>query len=227
MEGTGRAAVSEFVGTFAIVFFAAGAVVATQGADLVAVAAAYGVAVAVMVSISAGVSGGVFNPALQLALWLTGSVGALRCAVLGGAQLLGAIAAGFAIKWMSPGPAFDAVNGGAPAVAAGFAVGRAVVVEALATFFLVWTYFAAIVDDRRPAPGVAGLVVGSVVGLDVLATWTLTGAAVNPARWFGPALAAGTWTDWWVWVAGPVAGAVIAAVAYWWVFLRNVEPATA
>jgi aquaporin TIP len=226
VQGTGKAAIAEFVGTFAIVFLAAGAVVATQGADLVAVAAGYGVAVGVMVAISARVSGGVFNPALQLALWFTGSVGAIRCGVLVGAQLVAAIAAALTLKYVSPVAGFDAVHGGAPAVAAGFAVGRAVLVEALATFFLVWAYFAALVDDRHPGPEIGGVLVGAVVTLDVLATWPLTGAAVNPARWLGPALADGTWTNWWVWVVGPVAGAVIGAVAYWWIFLKSAEPAT-
>jgi aquaporin TIP len=226
VEGTGKAAVSEFVGTFAIVFFAAGTIVATQGADLLAVAAGYGLAVAVMVSISARVSESAFNPAVQLALWLTGTVGALRCAVLVAAQLLAGVAAAFVLKSVSPGAAFDAVRGGAPGVAAEFAVGRAVLVEALATFFLVWVFFAALVDDRRLPSGVGGLLVGSVVTLDVLATWSLTGAAVNPARWLGPALASGTWTNWWVWVVGPVAGAVIGAVAYWWIFLTSGEPAS-
>jgi glycerol uptake facilitator-like aquaporin len=53
-----------------------------------------------------------------------------------------------------------------------------------------------------------------------------TGAAMNPARWFGPALATGEWTDWWVWIVGPIAGAIVAAVLYWTVFLRDKEPAT-
>jgi aquaporin TIP len=225
VDATGRVAVSEFVGTFAIVFFAAGAIVATQGADLVAVAVGYGLAVAVMVSISPRGSGGAFNPALQLALWFTGTIGGLRCTVLIAAQFLACVAAAFVVKFVSPAAAFDAVHGGAPVVAAGFAVGRAALVEALATFFLVWVFFAALVDDRLPSV-VGGLVVGAVVALDVLATWSLTGAALNPARWLGPALASGTWTNWWVWVVGPVAGAEIGAVAYWWIFLKSREPAT-
>jgi MIP family channel proteins len=226
VEGTGRAAVAEFVGTFVIVFVAAGTIVATQGADLVAVAIGYGLAVAAMVSISARVSGGVFNPAVQLALWFTGTVGAFRCAVLVVAQIVAAVAAAFAVKSVSPTAAFDAVHGGAPAVAAGFAVGRGVLVEALATFFLVWVFFAVLVDERGPGSGIGGLLVGAIVTVDVLATWPLTGTAINPARWLGPAMAAGMWTNWWVWVVGPVSGAVIGAVAYWWIFLKSAEPAT-
>jgi aquaporin TIP len=226
VEGTGRAAVAEFVGTFSIVFIAAGTIVATQGADLVAVAVAYGLAVAVMVSISARVSGGVFNPALQLALWFTGSVDGFRCVVIVAVQIVAAVTAALAVKAVSPAPAFDAVRGGVPAVAAGFAVGRAVLVEALATFFLVWVFFAALIDERGPAWGLGGPVVGGIVAVDVLATWPLTGAAVNPVRWLGPAIAAGVWTNWWVWVVGPVAGAVIGAVAYWWIFLKGAEPAS-
>jgi glycerol uptake facilitator-like aquaporin len=87
-------------------------------------------------------------------------------------------------------------------------------------------FFAALIDERGPTWGLGGPVVGGIVAVDVLATWPLTGAAVNPVRWLGPAIAAGVWTNWWVWVVGPVAGAVIGAVAYWWIFLKGAEPAT-
>jgi len=72
----------------------------------------------------------------------------------------------------------------------------------------------------------AGFTVGFVITIDVLAVGPLTGAAMNPARWFGPALVTGTWTDWWVWIAGPIAGGIIAGIAYWYLYLRGREPAT-
>ena len=228
MEDTGKAALAEFIGTFALIFFGAGSIILTQGADIVAIALAHGLAIAIMVSMMAHLSGGVFNPAIQVALWLTGKMPARRSVIYVVAQLLGAAVAAFALKFFWPQPAFDAqgINGGLPMVADGLAVGKAVVIEALTTFFLVWAVFATVVDERGPFAKLAGLTIGLTITVSILATGSLTGAALNPARWFGPALATGDWTNWWVWVVGPVAGAVIAGVGYWYVFLKDTEPAT-
>jgi MIP family channel proteins len=226
MESTARAAIAESVGTFAVMFFGAGTVVATGGQDLLAIALAYGLAVAIMVSVMGRISGGVFNPAIQTALWVTGKMPSVRSAVYVVAQLAGAVAAAYLLKYLAPGPAFGAVSGGTPAVATGYAVGKAVVVEASLTFFLVWAFFGAVIDDRGPSATTAGFAVGLVVTIDVLVGSSLTGAAMNPARWFGPALATGDWSNWWVWVVGPIAGGIIAGVAYWFLYLSRAEPTT-
>ena len=81
--------------------------------------------------------------------------------------------------------------------------------------------FATAIDERGAWKQVAGLAIGLVLAFDILMGGLLTGAAMNPARWFGPALVSGTWTDWWVWILGPLAGGVIAAVLYQGVFLRE------
>jgi len=226
MESTGKAAIAEFVGTFALVFFGAGTVVATGGQDVLAIAFAYGLAVAVMVSVMVRISGGVFNPAIQTALWVTGKMSSVRSAVYLVAQLAGAAAAAYLLRYVAPGPAFDAVSGGTPAVAAGYAVGKAVVVEATLTFFLVWAFFGAVIDRGGSSASIGGFVVGLVITIDVLAGSSLTGAAMNPARWFGPALATGDWSTWWVWIVGPIAGGVVAGVGYWFLYLNRAEPAT-
>ena len=150
----------------------------------------------------------------------------VRSAVYIVAQLAGAVAAALLLKYFSPAQAFDSVNGGTPSVMSDYAIGKAVLVEAVATSFLVWAVFATVVDDRGPFAMTAGFTVGLVITIDVLAVGPLTGAAMNPARWFGPALVTGTWTDWWVWIAGPIAGGIIAGVAYWYLYLRGREPAT-
>ncbi len=111
-------------------------------------------------------------------------------------------------------------------VAPTLALGKATLVEALTTAFVVWAYFASIVDERGASSTIAGLAVGFTVTLGVLATERLTGAAMNPARWFGPALVSGEWAAWWVFLLGPVAGGIVAAVAYWGLFLRGHAPAT-
>jgi glycerol uptake facilitator-like aquaporin len=108
----------------------------------------------------------------------------------------------------------------------GYPIGKAIVIEAVATFFLMLAVFGTALDDRRPSSKMAGPTIGLTVAFDVLAFGSFTGAAMNPARWFGPALVAGTLDNWYVWVVGPVAGAIIAAVLYLVVFVRGVEPAT-
>ena len=228
MDNVGKAAVAEFIGTFALIFFGAGAIVMTGNNDLVAIALAHGLAIAIMVSLMAHISGGVFNPAIQVALWVTGKMPTTRSAVYIVAQLAGGVAGAFVLKYIAPAALFDAptVNGGIPAVAPAIAVGKAVVIEALLTFFLVWAVFATAVDDRGPFAKTAGFTIGLVITIDIFAAGAYTGAAMNPARWFGPALAIGDWTNWWVWIVGPIAGGIIAGVGYWFLFLRDRESVT-
>ncbi|MDP9184037.1 MAG: aquaporin [Actinomycetota bacterium] len=228
MDNVGKAAVAEFIGTFALIFFGAGAIIMTGGQDLVAIALAHGLAIAIMVSLMAHISGGVFNPAIQVSLWVTGKMPTARSAVYIVAQLAGAVAAAYVLKYIAPAALFDevTVRGGIPAVAQGLAVGKAVVIEALLTFFLVWAVFGTAVDERGPFAKTAGFTIGLVITLDIFAAGAYTGAAMNPARWFGPALATGDWTNWWVWIVGPVAGGIIAGVGYWFLFLRDRETLT-
>jgi len=228
VDNVGKAAVAEFIGTFALIFFGAGAIVMTGGNDLVAIALAHGLTIAIMVSLMAHISGGVFNPAIQVALWVTGKMPTTRSAVYIVAQLAGGVAGAYVLKYIAPTALFDAptVNGGIPAVAPAIAVGKAVVIEALLTFFLVWAVFATAVDDRGPFAKTAGFTIGLVITIDIFAAAAYTGAAMNPARWFGPALAVGDWTNWWVWIVGPIAGGIIAGVGYWFLFLRDRESAT-
>jgi aquaporin Z len=223
MERVGRASIAEFIGTFALIFFGVGSIVA--GGTLLEVALAHGLAIAIAVSLMAHASGGVFNPAIQVALWVTGRMPTARSIVYVIAQLAGAVVAAAAIRWVVP-VAFDAANGGTPAVMPGLALGKAVVVEALTTFFLVWAVYASAIDDRGAFHAIAGFAIGLTITIGILATGPLTGGAMNPARWFGPALVSGDWTNAWVWIVGPIAGGVIAGVSYWWLFLVRREPAT-
>ncbi len=228
MDNVGKAAVAEFIGTFALIFFGAGAIVMTGGNDLVAIALAHGLTIAIMVSLMAHISGGVFNPAIQVALWVTGKMPTARSGVYIVAQLAGGVAAAYVLKYIAPPALFDAptVHGGIPAVDPVIAVGKAVVIEALLTFFLVWAVFGTAVDQRGPFAKTAGFTIGLVITIDIFAAAAYTGAAMNPARWFGPALAVGDWTNWWVWIVGPIAGGIIAGVGYWFLFLRDRETVT-
>ena len=106
------------------------------------------------------------------------------------------------------------------------AVGKGIVLEAILTFFLVFVVFGTAVDDKGPWNKTAGFTIGLTIAFDILAFGPLTGAAMNPARWFGPALVGGIWDDALVWIVGPIAGAIIAGVLYTAVLLRGREPAT-
>jgi aquaporin Z len=228
MESLGKAAVAEFVATFALIFIGAGAVILfAQGElDLVGVALAHGLVLAIMVSITGHISGGQVNPAVSIALWAAGKLSTQRAAVLIVAQLLGAVVGALLVRFVVGGDAFDVGGAGAPALALGVAVGKGIVLEAILTFFLVFAVFGTAVDDRGPWSKTAGLTIGLVIAFDIMAFGPLTGAAMNPARWFGPALVGGLWNDALVWIVGPIAGGIIAGVLYTTVFLRGKEPAT-
>jgi MIP family channel proteins len=227
METIGRAAVAEFVATFALVFVGAGAVVlaAAGDLDLVGVALAHGLVLMVMVSITGHISGGLVNPAVAVALWVAGKLSTQRAAILIVAQLVGAVVGAAALRWIVGGEAFDAGGAGAPALSPTMDVGRGTVLEALLTFLLVYAVFGTAVDDRGPWLKTAGLTIGLVIAFEIMAFGPLTGAAMNPARWFGPALIGGLWSDAIVWTVGPIAGGIIASVVYTRVFLQGRDPA--
>jgi aquaporin Z len=138
-------------------------------------------------------------------------------------QFGGAALAALLLDWVLPESA--APNLGAPTLNEAVDTGQGVTIEAVLTFFLVWVIFATVVDERGTFRQVAGLAIGLVITFGTLMAAALTGAAMNPARAFGPELVANFWDDWWVWFVGPFAGAVIAAVLYELLFLRSPEPA--
>jgi aquaporin Z len=152
VESNAKAAIAEGIGTFALIFFGAGSVVLYLNGqlDLVGVALATGLVIAIMVSQMAHLSGGVFNPAIQIALWVTGKVPSSRTVMYLGAQLIGAAAAALLLKFLVPAQAFDAALGGVPTLGDGISSGKGILLEAVGTFFLVWAVFATIVDDRGP-----------------------------------------------------------------------------
>ena len=229
MESNAKAAIAEGIGTFALIFFGAGSVVLYLNGqlDLVGVALATGLVIAIMVSQMAHLSGGVFNPAIQIALWVTGKVPS---------SSNGDVPRGAAGRRRRRRAAPE-VPGSRAGVrrrrsvasrrsATGSLPGKGILLEAVGTFFLVWAVFATIVDDRGPFDKTAGLTIGLTITFGILAMGPWTGGAFNPARWFGPALASGHWDDWYVWIVGPIAGGVLAGVAYWFLFLKDKEPAT-
>jgi aquaporin TIP len=229
VDQTTRAAVAEFIATFALVFIGAGAVIlnAAGHLDLTGVALAHGLVLFIMISVIGHISGGHVNPAVTVGLWTTGKVPTGRAGVYVVAQLLGAVTGALLLKFVIPASWFAAGGGGIPAVDPIITVGKAIVIEAVATFFLIFAVYGTMVDRRGPWAKTGGLTIGLVVAFDIMVFGPLTGAAMNPARWFGPAVATGDWANWYVWIVGPIAGGIIGGFIYWASFLRGEEEATA
>lgn len=211
-----KAILAEFIGTFAVIFVGVGAIVSdhlTNGAvGLTGIALAYGLAVAVMVSSTAATSGGHLNPAVSFSLMITGSLDFKNFIGYVVAQCLGAIAASSLLMSAIPTIALDSVNYGIPAVGESATAGMAAVTEIVLTFILVFTIMGTAVDKRAPQGG--GLFVGMAVMMDVFMGGPISGAAMNPARWLGPAVISGDFMNAWVYWVGPLAGGALAAIVY-------------
>ena len=222
MRDAWRHFAAEFIGTFALVFVGSGAIMTTRiaptSAGLVEVALAHGLILAVMVSALMRISGH-FNPAVTLGFLATRRIEAMMAALYIVAQLLGAIVAGYLLKASFPESVFVATRGGGQSVALDITGGQAFVLEAVATFFLVFVIFGTAVDLRGPKIG--GLAIGFVVAADILAIGPLTGASMNPARSFGPAVASGVYEAQLLYWAAPIVGGLIAAGLYEFLFMRR------
>jgi MIP family channel proteins len=216
--------VVEFVGTFALIFVGAGSIIATGGQNLVAIALAHGLAIGLMVGAAGHISGGVFNPALTIALMTVRRMRVTRGFYYIVAQLVGAVFAALTLKILFPAATVAAVNLGTPAVGSGIGIGAAAVAETIMTFFLMYSVFGVAVD-LRGARSIAGLVIGLTITMDIFVGSGLTGAAMNPARWFGPAVVQGTFDNGWLYWIAPTIGAVIAAVLWNQFYLRGVAMA--
>jgi aquaporin Z len=204
-----RALAAEAIGTFALCFI--GILAITGGGlagqppgstPLVTVALAHGLIIAVMVAALGADSGAHFNPAVTLGFVAARRMSARLGAMYVAAQIAGALAASALLAGLF---GREAVAGGTPSVSTWVTGGGAVVLEAVATFFLVLVVFGTAVDPRAPR-SVYPFAIGLTVALDIMAIGPLTGAAMNPARAFGPALVSGEWGSHWVYWVGPIVG---------------------
>ena len=215
----GRKLAAEFIGAFALIFIGAGAIIQTGGGNLIAIAVAHGLAIALLVSSLGHISGGLFNPALTIGLWATRRLDTVSTVAYIIAQLLGAVVAALALVLLFPEALRDAVALGTPLLGRGIDFAQGVILEAIATFFLMLAVFGTALDPRGPKLG--GFGIGLILTMDILAIGTLTGAAMNPARTFGPALVGGEWADHLVYWIGPIIGAVVAALVYHYLFAEE------
>ncbi len=216
-----RRGVAEFIGAFTLIFIGGGAGI-VSGHDIVAVALANGLAIGIMVTNLGHISGGHFNPAITLGFVVTKRITARLAAVYWTMQLLGAAAAALILRDIFGGQSVGA--SAAPHVALGVADSKAVLLEIIMTFFLVWAVWATAVDPRGAFKAIAGLAIGLTITMDVFVGGSVTGAAMNPARAFGPMLAGNQWSGWWIYWLGPALGALLAATVFEFLYLRPTRP---
>ena len=221
-----RSTFAEFIATLLFVFLGAGSVIVSGGlpngdldpARLVAIALAHGLAIAFLVYATANISGGHINPAVTFAALLTKKISAARGLMYVAAQLGGAVVA--ALLLLATIPDAADTNLGAHALGPDVTISMGLVMEIVLTFALVFVIFATAVDPSGMG-NLAPLAIGLAVLVDHLVAVPITGASMNPARSFGPALVAGEWSDQWIYWVAPLVGGAIAGVVYQFAFMNR------
>ncbi len=209
-----RPLVAEFVGTLGLVYTAtiSSALLTTRGPELAALGLAEGLVLAALATALSPSSGAYFNPAVTFGMALTRRIDLKTTVAYIVTQLLAALAAAALARASLPSDRPDAAAEGTPELMQGLSLGQGILVEALLTFFFVLVIFGTAADKRTPKMG--ALFVGLVLAAAVFAGGPITGAAVNPARWFGPAVLSGHTANALVWIVGPMVGAALAALLY-------------
>jgi len=209
---------AELVGTFLLVFFICGfiSVASAGGFDLAGLALTHAFILAVLIYALGGTSGAHFNPAVTLALWSIKKISTPNAVVYVICQCVGGILGALVVLLLF-NDVGDAVNYGATAINGEVinngSVWLGLVAEALGTFLLMYAIMGLAVNPRGEAP-LAGLGIGAALGVAVIVFGPATGAGLNPARWLGPAVASGEFDDFWIYIVGPLVGAIAAALAY-------------
>ncbi|HXI20653.1 MAG TPA: aquaporin [Gemmatimonadales bacterium] len=218
MTSLPRRALAEAFGTFGLIFFGCGAVVMNVAPSanygLLGIALVHGLVLSVMVTATMSTSGGHINPAVTAGLFTARRIDGRTALVYILAQLVGAVLGALTLKALLPSGMTELGTMGTPALANSVTLPQAILIEAVLTFFLVSAVFGTAVAPD--APKVGGFAIGLVLFFDILVGGPLTGAAMNPARAFGPALVSGTWYAQLVWWAGPILGGIVAGVVWEW-----------
>jgi aquaporin NIP len=208
----GRRALAEGIATFALVFAGCGAIVADAeyGGALgaVGIALVFGLIIMVMVYATGHLSGAHINPAVTLAFTITRHFPAREAATYVVAQVAGAVLGALLLLAVWPDE-----PGSLGVTLPSVGLGSAFVYEVVLTAFLMFVIMA-VATDTRAVGAAAAIAIGGTVGLDALFGGPVTGASMNPARSLGPALAAGEWTDLWLYLSAPVLGAAAGALGY-------------
>ncbi len=202
---------AEFVGTFGLVFAGCGAIVINALSDgrvtHVGIGLTFGLVVAAMIFATGHLSGAHLNPAVSLAFVVTRHFPFRDLLPYWAAQLAGASAASLVLRVLfGPVASLGATLPSGPAW-------QSLVLEAILTFFLMFVIMAMATDTRAVGQS-AALAIGATVGLEALFAGPVSGASMNPARSFGPALVSGAFAHHWVYWIGPGAGAILGAICY-------------
>ena len=211
---------AEGIGTFLLVFFICSVLsVGNAGVlqlDIAGLGLLHALTLGVLVYALAASSGAHFNPAVTVAMLAIGQIRGRDAAGYIVFQLVGGVLAALLVLLLFHDVGAS-VNYGATAVDAKVVPGGSpwlgLIAEAVGTFMLMWAVMAVAVNPRGEKH-FAGLVIGGALGLAVMVFGPATGAGLNPARWLGPAVASGSFPDFWIFIVGPVAGAVLAAFTY-------------
>ena len=204
-----QALAAEFLGTTALVLFCTGSVVVneqTQALGHGGLSATCGLAVLVLIQAFGPTSGAHFNPAVTVGFWAAGRFAGRQVGPYVLAQLLGALVGSGLVRQLATGP--SALGATLPAHGAG----QALAVEIVLTFWLMLVILR-VAHGSKEQGLLAGLTIGALVGLEVLVGGPLSGGSMNPARSLAPALVGGHLAAAWVYVAGPMAGALLAVLA--------------
>ena len=217
-----RRCFAEGFATFALVFAGCGAIVLDSERDgslgSTGIAAVFGLVIMAMIYATGRLSGAHINPAVSVAFSATRHFPLREVVAYVPSQLVGAVAGALLLRIVWEG---TPANLGATVPSVG--VGSALVYEGVMTAFLMFVIMA-VATDTRAVGAAAAIAIGGTVALDSLFGGGVTGASMNPARSFGPALVAGEWKDFWVYVAGPVLGALVGAGAYEFARGEGTEP---
>lgn len=224
-----RPCLAEFLGTFYLCFAGIAAIISNTPAvggtsGLLGIALAHGLALSIAVAVFGGESGAHVNPAVTAGFLVTGRIRPSLAGWYVVAQLLGATTAAGFCRVIFPAESVAATHLGLPLPAAWASPGVVLLAEFIMTFLLMTSVFGAAVDNRGPAVKIGGFAIGLTVTFDILAGGAITGASMNPARSFGPALELMYWQFHWMYWAAPVAGACAAALLYEHMLLRPMRP---
>jgi len=211
-----QALIVEFICTFLFVFAGVGSAMGADklnGNSLVSlffVAMAHALVVAVMISAGFRISGGHLNPAVTLGLCFGGHITVFRSLLYFIDQCLASVAACALLVYLTGG-----LTTPVHTLASGVDYLQGVIWEVVLTFSLLFTVYATIVDPKKGhLDGLGPFLTGLVVGANIMAGGAFSGASMNPARSFGPALVSGDWTDHWVYWVGPLIGGGLAGFIY-------------
>lgn len=206
-----KALVAEFIGTFTLILIGAGAGAIGVG-GLVGVALAHGLVVLAFAYAYGHLSGTHINPAVTFGLLVGGEIKLRDALSYWVVQLLGGIVGALVLRFMIAGTEFAGNGLGATTLAPGVGVLAGFIIELVLTFFLMNTIYNTAVSNK--AGQMAPLAIGLTLVFCILMGGPLTGASLNPARTLGPAIASGNFADLWLYFAGPLAGAGLAALLY-------------